>query len=79
MFSIQSKNGLYCSLCDYSFHKTLMEEQKINFSDEFCNTMISETFEFTSIYHLQLTDYFNNLLEVLQCDPLTGNQTEENI
>ena len=31
-FAINSKNGMYCSLCDYDFHKILIEDKKIKFS-----------------------------------------------
>lgn len=61
-FSIKSKNGVFCMLCDYEFHKAYAEDKKIYFSYDFCDAMVKETFDFTQIYHLELVDYFNNLL-----------------
>lgn len=51
-FAINSKNGLFCSLCDYDFHKLLVEDKKIKFSPGFCESMISETFDYTSVLNL---------------------------
>ena len=51
-FAINSKNGLYCSLCDYDFHKLLVEDKKVSFSPGFCDTMVEETFDYTSVLNL---------------------------
>lgn len=76
-FAINSKNAMFCSLCDYDFHKMLIEDKKIKFSYEFCTSMINETFDYTSVFHLQLVDYFNNLIQTLQCDSETGEKKSE--
>ena len=76
-FAINSKNGLYCSLCDYDFHKILVEDQKIKFSTLFCQQMINETFDYTSVLNLQLKDYFNNLIQTLQCEADSGERKLE--
>lgn len=39
--------------------------------------MVEETFDYTSVLHLQLKDYFNNLLQTLQCDQETGEKKSE--
>lgn len=39
--------------------------------------MVAETFDFTSVVHLQLIDYFNNLIQTLQCDGETGEKKSE--
>lgn len=61
-FALNSKNGMFCSLCDYDFHKIMVEDKKIKFTPEFCQTMVGETFDYTSVLNLQLMDYFNNLI-----------------
>jgi hypothetical protein len=52
LFSLNSINGIYCSLCDYDFHKTLQDESKIKLTKGFCDKMVSETFDFASVYNL---------------------------
>lgn len=76
-FSLNARNGMYCALCNYDFNKTMIEERTIKLSGEFCNRMIKDTFDFTSAYNLQLIDYFNNLIKVLQCDPIYGEERQE--
>ena len=71
-FAKNSRAGLYCALCDYDFHKAMMEDSAINLTKDFCDTMIEKTFDYTATYHLQLEEYFNDLIQVLQCDPKTG-------
>lgn len=76
-FSLNARNGMYCALCNYDFNKTMIEERTIKLSGEFCSKMIKDTFDFTSAYNLQLIDYFNNLVKVLQCDPVYGEERQE--
>lgn len=71
-FSVISRTGIYCSLCDYDFHKSMMENDQIKLSLAFCDTMVKKTFDYTASFHLQLLDYFNDLIQVLQCDIKTG-------
>ncbi len=76
-FALQSRSGLYCSVCDFDFHKSMMEDSQIKISRDFCHKMVEDTFDFTSVYNLQLIDYFNNLAVLMQCDEYTGERRQE--
>lgn len=72
LFSLNSRNGMFCAICDFDFNKNMIEEGTIKLSADFCNKMVKNTFNYTSAYHLQLIDYFNNLIKLVQCDPNQG-------
>lgn len=76
-FAKSSRAGVYCTLCDYDFHKTMMEDNSIKLSKDFCSSMIDNTLDYTTSYHLQLEDYFNDLIQVFQCDPDSGIYRKE--
>lgn len=71
-FGTKSRNGLFCSVCDFDFHKTILETRSIEFSNNFCSEMMTNTFDFAKNFYVQLMDYFGSVAQVYQCDLETG-------
>lgn len=71
-FATKSRNGLLCSVCDFDFHKTILESRSVYFSNNFCSSMMSSTYDFSKNFYVQLMDYFENVSTVYQCDQQSG-------
>jgi hypothetical protein len=74
---LKSKSGYFCTLCDQKTHHTLFEFNQIIFQREFCQSMVDNTFDYLSMYYMNITDFFNSLIELLQCDKHGGKYSEE--
>lgn len=74
---LKAKSGYFCTLCDQKTHHTIFEFNQVIFKREFCQSMTDNTFDFTSLYYLNIADFFNNLMELLQCDKHGGKFSEE--
>jgi hypothetical protein len=74
---LKAKSGYFCMLCDQRNHHTIFEFNQLIFQREFCQSMIDNTFDFTSVWYMNFTDFFNNLLELLQCDKHAGKYSQD--
>ncbi|MCA6493159.1 MAG: hypothetical protein IM572_10830 [Chitinophagaceae bacterium] len=71
-FAARARASSICMICDYDVQKSMLEGQRIKLSKEFCSTMMTNFFDYVNIYNYQLVDYFNNIVELVQCDKDTG-------
>jgi hypothetical protein len=74
---LKAKSGYFCTLCDQKTHHTIFEFNQIIFQREFCQSMTDNTFEYVSMYYLNIADFFNSLGSLLQCDKHGGKYSEE--
>ena len=74
---IKAKSSFFCSLCDQRNHHTMFEFNQIIFKREFCQSNIDNTFDFVSIWYMNIADFFNTLINLFQCDKLYGKYSEE--
>ena len=74
---LKAKSGYFCSLCDQRNHHTIFEFNQLIFKREFCQSLTDNTFEFVSVWYMNIADFFNNLMELLQCDKHGGKYSEE--
>ena len=75
---LKAKSGFFCSLCNQANHHTIFEFDQIIFKREFCQSNIDNTFDFVSIWYMNIADFFNGLINLLQCDKTYGKYSEEN-
>ena len=76
-FVARSRASTICIVCDYDFHKSLEEDKEIKLSKQFCSAMMANYFDFVSVFNMQLVDYFNNVIDLVQCDKSTGLMSKE--
>ena len=76
-FSKRSKANIICWVCDYSFQKQMLEKSEIVLGREFCSSMMGSYYKFLLEYHMQLIDYFNDVVSLLQCSRSEGTFEEQ--
>jgi hypothetical protein len=74
---VKSKSAYFCSVCDQRNHHTIKAYDQILFKREFCQSFIDNTFDMTSIFYMNIVDFFNSITDLLQCDKHYGKYSEE--
>lgn len=74
---ISAKSGFFCGVCNQRNHHTILEYNQIIFQREFCQSMIDNTFDFVSIFYMNIADFLNSVTNLLQCDKNHGKYSEE--
>ena len=74
---LKAKSSYFCTVCNQKNHHTIKEYDQILLKREFCQSYIDNTFDMISIYYLNITDFFNNIKDMLQCDKNFGKYSEE--
>lgn len=74
---LTAKSGYFCSVCNQRNHHTILEYDQIIFQREFCQSMIDNTFDFVSIFYMNIADWLNSVIDLLQCDKHHGKFSEE--
>ena len=71
-FSAKTKSNYICLVCDYSFHKQILETSEMPLSKQYCQSLMESNYKFLMDFHMVLVDYLNNVSNMLQCNPETG-------
>ena len=76
-FLLKAKSGYFCTLCDQKTHHSIFEFNQIIFKREFCQSLTDNIFDYVSVFYMNIADFFNNLIDLLQCDKYGGKFSEE--
>lgn len=65
-----SYEGVYCSLCDHSYHSNInMESKTVSYCDGFCRSMIEHGLPFLLFFHVDIVKFANLVSKYLvTCD-----------
>lgn len=75
-FLRKTQSYIGCLVCDYDFQKSMIQDKEIKLNKSFCGALMSQTFRFVATFNLQMLQYFNNLVVLLQCDRDDGEYLE---
>lgn len=76
-FSRRAKANIICWVCDYDFQKRILETSELSLTQEFCSSLMDSHYNFLLSYYMQLVDYFNDVVDLLQCNQETGAFNQE--
>ncbi len=66
----KSYKGLYCSICNYDYHKYFnLETKEIIYSEKFCRDIVVKSLTTLKFFHIHLQSFLNLISTFLmRCD-----------
>lgn len=71
-FSKEAKANVICWVCDYAFQKKILENSEIVLSRQFCSSLMTNMYDYSLKYNMQIKDYLNDVVQLLLCNKETG-------